>query len=177
MADQANYDGEMIDLILGDFEIGVVMIGRTAEDGILLVEDALEDNSLGRVEDMGTSPLDELRLLNEDAGKFIAREDIGGHGVAPGNDREVIIWESGDKRKLFTLQRRDSRHCHGQSSGSCIERNARPSLHFIGFLKSGIVNFDIRATIIYGSSRWNIIFSFQRIGLDNIRIDPCLGSD
>lgn len=79
MADKADYDGEMVDLILGDLEIGVVMIDRTAEDSILLVEDALEDNSLGSVEDMGTSPLDELRLLNEDAGKFIAREDIGGH--------------------------------------------------------------------------------------------------
>lgn len=79
MADKADYDGEMVDLILGDLEIWVVMIDRPAEDGILLVEDAFEDNSLGSVEDMGTSPLDELRLLNEDTGKFIAREDIGGH--------------------------------------------------------------------------------------------------
>ena len=170
MADEADHDGEMVDFILGNLEIRVVMIYRTAEDGILLVEDALEDNSLGRVEDMGTPPLDELRLLNEDAGKFIAGEDIGGHGVAPGNDREVIIRESGDKRKLFALQRRDSRHSHGQSSGSCIERNARSSLPFLIFRKGGIINFDIRATIIYGSGGRDIIFTLGRIGFYKFRI-------
>lgn len=173
MADEADDDGEMEDFVFGDFEVGVVFISRSAKDGVFLVEDAFEDDSLGSVEDMGTPPLDKPRLLDKDTRELVAGEDVWGHGVASGNDCKVIIRESRNKGELLALQSGNSGHSDGQSAGSSIEGDTGSSLPLHSFRNGTVVNFYIGALDACRSCRRDIIFTFDRICFDNIRINPC----
>lgn len=126
MADEADHDGDMIDVFFGNLNIGIVGIDGAAQDGAFAIENLFEDDPLGGVKDMGASPLHKGGLLYECAGELIAGLELGHHGVASCNDRKVVMRESRDNRYLFTVVVRNRTDGCRERTGSGIEWNAWP---------------------------------------------------